>query len=125
MDYQLAYEKCPSYLHAKVTGTTSRRTVPAYMKDILQECEKRDCFRVLVGDCLGGPSFDAMDVYEAASEVSKRVLGGFEAMAYVASMGDLARFAENIVVNRGMPVAIFDNVADAEAWLMQPEAGKT
>ena len=42
-------------------------------------------------------------------------------MAYVDVNGDsgLMRFAENVAVNRGIPIQIFSNVSDAEKWLLQ------
>jgi hypothetical protein len=38
-------------------------------------------------------------------------------------MGDMAEFAETVAVNRGMPIAIFNDVESAKEWLSQQRAG--
>ena len=118
MNYKVSFSRGPDYLHAHVTGQNSRETVLAYMDDVLAECRRRECFRVLIEECLDGPRLQALEVFSIASEGSMKVLGIFEAIAYVESnMGDLRDFVETVAVNRGMPIATFDTVADAESWL--------
>jgi hypothetical protein len=61
-----------------------------------------------------------MEVFMIASEGSKRVLGEYDAIAYVdVYAGELLGFSETVAVNRGLPMAAFTSVADAEQWLRQ------
>jgi hypothetical protein len=53
-----------------------------------------------------------------------RALGIFQAIAYVDTrMGEMAAFAETVVVNRGMPFKSFSSVAAAEQWLLRQDEG--
>ena len=118
MDYQISFEQRPDYLYAAVTGTNTQEIVLAYMAEILRECEQRECYRVLIDERLEGPRLGEMDVFTVASEGSLQALGQFEAVAHVdAQMGAMSEFAETVAVNRGMPVAMFGNVDDADRWL--------
>jgi hypothetical protein len=63
-----------------------------------------------------------VDVFEIVMKGSERA-GRFEAIAYVDvnAEGDLMHFAETVAVNRGLPMRLFSNVADAEKWLLEPD----
>ena len=124
MSFQITFEKFPTYLHATVTGKNSREVVTQYMTRLTQECIKSDCFRVLIEERLEGPRLPAMEVFSVASEGSMKALGQFEAIAYVdESMGEMAEFAETVAVNRGLPIATFDNVEEARRWLLGRKSG--
>jgi urocanate hydratase len=120
MTYKLTMSQKPSYLHAIVTGRNSRENVMRYLEEIRSECIARRCFRVLVEERLEGSRIGAMDVFQIALEGSSKARGTYTAFAYVDvnADGDLMRFAETVAVNRGMPVAVFSTVADAERWLL-------
>ena len=125
-DYHIEFQDCPGYLKATVTGQNSRETVAAYLKDLLSECRRRDCFRVLIDERLAGPRLDAMEVFAVASKGSLDALGVFDAIAYVdRDMGPMGEFAETVAINRGMPVAFFDNEDDAKRWLTRPRSGQS
>ena len=52
-------------------------------------------------------------------------MGVFDAIAYVdREMGSMGEFAETVAVNRGMPVAFFDNEEDAVDWLQKQDSGR-
>ena len=70
MNYQISFEQRADYLYAMVTGTNNRDNVLAYMDDIMSECQKRDCFKVLVDEHLEGPRLGDMEVFALASEGS-------------------------------------------------------
>jgi hypothetical protein len=124
MSYEVTFEQRQDYIHARISGENSRETVVAYMEDVLNECKKRDCFRVLIEECLQGPRLQAMDVFTISSEGSMKVLGIFEAIAYVdEQMGEMRDFVETVAVNRGLPIAAFATVVEAEAWLEEHAAG--
>lgn len=124
MTYEISFDQKPDYLHATITGKNSRETVQRYLADIKQERTRRDCFRVLVEERLEGPRLDAIVVFSLVSEGTMKSLGLFDAIAYVdEKMGELAEFAETLAVNRGMPLAVFNNTVDAREWLLQQKAG--
>ena len=118
MSYSLTIMQKPGYLHAIVTGPNTLENVMAYLHAIESEGISRGCPRVLIEERLDGPRLGTLDVFDLASQGSATPF--FEAIAYVDvnAQGDLMKFAENIAVNRGMPVKVFGSVADAERWLL-------
>ena len=118
MDYEIRYVQKDTYLHAIVNGRNTRENVLASLAEITLECDRRQCHRILVEERLEGPRLQTLDVFAIASEGSLQALGKFEAIAYVdVYAGELMEFAEDVAVNRGIPVAVFGNVEDAERWI--------
>ncbi len=122
MSYQITITEKPTYLHAVVTGSNSAETVTGYLQDLLRECEARQCFKVLIEENLTGRRLETWDVYQIASESSAHARGVFSAIAYVDlyAGGELMKFAETVANNRGVPMAVFATVAEAEQWLAGP-----
>jgi hypothetical protein len=120
MTYKLAIHQRPTYLHAVVTGQNNRESVERYLQEIRGECIARRCFRVLVEERLEGPRIGAMDVFRIAIAGGSRAAGIYNAFAYVDvnADGNLMEFAETVAINRGVPVAVFSTVAEAEKWLL-------
>src|SRR5256885_10511937 len=119
MTYELTIEQKATYLHAVVTGRNSRENVMRYIEEIGRECSARGYRRVLIEERLDGPRLGTTEVFQIASEGSQRARGTLEAIAYVdinANTGSM-QFAENVAVNRGLPVAVFSTVAEAEKWI--------
>lgn len=120
MSFELSVERKSDYLRVAVTGENSKESVTVYPAAIREECKNLGCSRVLVKERLEGPRLDVMEVFMIASEGSKKALGEFDAAAYVdVYAGDLMRFSETVAVNRGIPVAVFDSVENAEQWLTE------
>lgn len=119
MSYILTLHQTPHYLHAVVTGPNTRENIVGYLADILSECEARDYDRVLIEECLEGPRLGTLDVFEIVQKGSKDAFRRLDAIAYVDvnAEGDLMRFAETVAINRGLRVAVFKTVSDAETWL--------
>ncbi len=118
MTYEVKYESRPTFFCARITGANSADAVSGYLADILEECQRRDCYRVLIDEQLDGPRLEIDDVYAVASEGAMKALGVFHAIAFVdEKMGEMAYFAETVAVNRGMPVRAFPTTGHAEAWL--------
>jgi hypothetical protein len=119
MSFELNSERRGNFLHFQVTGTNTAETVLAYMAAIQETCNEQDCFRVLIEENLEGPRFDEMEVFALISEGSPDALGVFEAIAYVDAQQDfdVVKFAETVAVNRGIPIAAFSSVSDAENWM--------
>ena len=124
MDYRISFERHPEYLHATITGANTAENVAGYLSDIIDECRRTECYRILVDEQLTGPRLEASDVFEIASTGAIKALGIFQAVAYVdPQMGDMADFAETVAINRGMPVKIFTSVEQARKWLLRQEEG--
>jgi hypothetical protein len=123
MSYQLRVVQKSGYLHAVVTGENSKDNVAAYLAELRGECIARGCFRVLIEEHLEGPRLRTIDVFEVIFKGSKQALGLYTAIAFVDvnAAGDLMQFAQTAAVNRGIPVSLFSNVADAEKWLLRPQ----
>src|SRR5262245_21582990 len=119
MTYKLTIDAKPTYLHAIVTGQNSRENVERYVEDVIRECIARNCFRVLIEERLEGPRKETTDVFHLVSEGSDRVHRLLRAIAYVDvnGEGNLMKFAETVAVNRGVPLAVFSTVVEAENWL--------
>ena len=119
MSYQLKIIEKPTYLHAVVTGVNTLENVMGYLKDLLRECESRQCYNVLIEEQLTGRRLETWDVYQIASDSSTQARGVFRNVAYVDvnSAGDLMKFAETVANNRGVPMTVFNTVSEAEQWL--------
>jgi len=119
MPYQLTLIEKPTYLHAVVTGDNTPANVKGYLQELQRECESRQCFNVLIEEQLTGRRLETWDVYEIASEGSAKARGFFHAIAFVDvhAHGELMKFAETVVNNRGVPMSVFATVAEAEQWL--------
>lgn len=119
MGYAVTFGERATYLHAIVTGENSVENVAAYLEEIRHECLARSCSCVLIEERLTGPRLGTIDVFELASRASERALGVFRAIAYVdVNAGAPLEFAETVAVNRGVPVAVFSSVTEAERWLL-------
>jgi hypothetical protein len=121
MAYRMTIVEKPSYLHFVVTGENTKENVAAYLDEVLRECRARACFRVLIEEHFEGPRLGTSDVFAISSEGSAKAMGSMKAIAYVDvnAEGGLMQFAENVAVNRALPVTVFATVAEAEAWLQR------
>ncbi len=119
MSYQLKIIEKPTYLHAIVTGTNTMENVVGYLRDLLRECETHQVFNVLIEEDLSGRRLETWDVYQIASNSSAHARGLLKAVAFVDvnAGGELMKFAETVANNRGVPLTVFQTVAEAEAWL--------
>ena len=127
MSYQVDIENRGNYLYADVTGTNSAESVMGYMDEIRDRCSSEDCFRVLINEKLEGPRFNEMEIFSLISAGSPDAIGVFEALAYVDEQQDfdLVKFAETVAVNRGIPVAVFTSVSEAEDWIREQSESDT
>jgi hypothetical protein len=120
MTYTLTINEKPTYLHAVVTGRNSREDVEGYLAELFRECRSRKGFRVLIEERLEGARLQTVDVFDIAVEGARAAAEQMKAIAYVDvnAGGELMHFAETVALNRGLPVAVFSTVADAERWLL-------
>jgi len=127
MTYKLTIDQKPTYLHIMVTGQSTRENVMQYMQDVIRECINLNYSAVLIEERLEGARLGMFEVFSMVSEGAKQYLGRLRAIAYADADGDrgLMQFAENVAVNRGIPIRIFSNVPDAETWLLQQARGSS
>jgi hypothetical protein len=120
MTFNLTVVQKPDHLHVIVTGQNRKENAIQYLDAICAECEARGCFKVLIEERFEGPRFGMVDIFRIVAQRSNKVFGLFKAIAYVdkKAEGILMRFAETVAVNRGLPLAVFKRVADAENWLL-------
>jgi hypothetical protein len=123
--YELKVEQKPGYLHFTVSGRNTPDNVSRYIEEVMRECSARHCFRILIEERLVGPRLGTMEVFTLVSAGAKRYHGMLEALAYVDmnDEGGVMRFAEDIAVNRGIPVRVFRTLEGAEKWLLAQGAG--
>ena len=124
MSYEMTIDKHKNFLHARVSGENTRDNVFGYMSDLVGECNRQNCFRVLIEERLDGPRLPPMEVFDMISEGSLNALGFFEAIAFVdEQMGETMAFAETVAVNRGLPMMTFKSVAAAREWIEREDTG--
>jgi hypothetical protein len=125
--YELKIEQKPEYLHCIVSGRNTQENVTRYMQEVMHECAARRCRRVLIEERLEGPRLGTMEVFTMVTSGAKRYHGMLAALAFVDlnAEGGVMRFAEDVAVNRGIPVRVFGNVEGAQKWLLShaPPAG--
>lgn len=119
--YNLTFTNKDGYIHATVSGPNTVDNVKQYLEEVYQYCQSIKCTRLLIEEQLEGPRLDLIKVLEITTEGSTRILGYFQAIAYVDvnAQGDLMHFAENVAVNRALPLRVFATVAAAENWISQ------
>jgi hypothetical protein len=123
LTYELSFIQKPGYLHAIVHGKNTKENVRGYLQEILRECVGTDYQHVLIEEHLQGPRLRTMDVFHVAAEGTGHAVGHFKAIAYVDANaeGNLMYFAEDVAVNRGLPIKVFPSVSAAEKWLQRED----
>ena len=93
-----------------------------YLQGLIHECRLRGTARLLIEERLTGPRLGPVDLFDIAARGSAEAAGMLQAIAFidVNAVDDAMKFAENVAVNRGLPIRMFVAVADAVAWLAGP-----
>jgi hypothetical protein len=117
--YTLTFAEEPTCLHATVTGKNSEEAVRGYLSELLRECLTRGCTRLLIEEHLEGRRLGTLQVFKIAADGTEQARGHLKAIAYVDALASdgLMKFAEDVAVNRGLRVAVFPTVSEAERWL--------
>jgi hypothetical protein len=109
------------YLYVFVTGLTgSPELTISYWRQAIDECKGRGRSRLPLEDDFPN-SASVAEAFMMVQEIARLPVAGLR-IAYMQPknvLNDLAMFAENVAVNRGMQGRVFNNRADAEAWLLQ------
>jgi hypothetical protein len=121
MSYNLHIEPRTSYLYVTVTGENSVDSVNGYLAEVHEWCLQHKCPNVLIVENLTGPSLGTYSIFELVSRKSAEASQVVGRLAYVdinpAHEAEAMKFAEDVAVNRGVPVRIFATVQEAEEWL--------
>jgi len=122
VSYQLTIEERPAYVYARADGDLTPTNALRFLEEAYAACVRTERSLLLLDMQLHGPDLNTTNVYEV---ISQRVADGskLRKIAYVPfQRGDrsMAHFAETVAVNRGVNVRLFESVAAAERWLLEP-----
>ena len=122
MSYQLTIEERPTYVYARADGDLTADNALRFLQDAYGACVRTGRSSLLLDMQLHGPNLNTTNVYEV---ISQRAADGsrLRKIAYVPFRQDdrsMAGFAETVAINRGVNVRLFESVAAAEGWLLEP-----
>ena len=120
MKIDIDIESQDDYLLVKYKGPDSPEISRQIMQQIVEACDKFECFKILVIAYLENSlsTFENFDLYEMFVEV------GFSrkhSMAWVDQNPDTydsTSFAETVLKNRSVAARLFREVEDAKQWLL-------
>ncbi len=118
--YQLSFEHRPEYLYGHVEGDEDSLEISRqYWEEVSAECQRTGQTRVLIEEDLQG-QVRAWEAFEVACLVPQLGFKGAK-IAFVDNFRyekEINDFIRSVSVNRGLNVNIFDNVEQAERWLL-------
>lgn len=118
--YRLTIEHRPSYLYAYVEGDKDSYEISAmYWREIAGECKANKYTKVLIVEDII-ESGTMADAYQLSSEMPQMGYAGIK-IAFVdkyVEQQDLNQFGELVAINRGINGKIFNDVDQAERWLL-------
>jgi len=120
--YQLTIEERPTHVYARVEGDLTAANALRFLEEAYAACVRAGRSLLLLDMQLHGPDLNTTNVYDV---ISQRVADGskLRKIAYVPFQRDdrsMAHFAETVAINRGVNVRLFESVAAAERWLLEP-----
>jgi hypothetical protein len=121
--YAVTFEYHEKFIYVLVKGTQyDYGLIKSYFQDILRECEACDCKQILIEEdiCDSAP---LVDIYKISSELSEMGFAKIR-IAFVDRHPDqkeLNTFAQIIANSYGLDSRVFDNVTEAEEWLVNQE----
>ncbi|MFL6547611.1 MAG: hypothetical protein ACJ8OJ_02900 [Povalibacter sp.] len=120
MGYTLTIDQTPDYLYAVVSGRSSKKTLAACLAEVMAECERRQCFRVLIEKNLQGRHHRLIDAFDLSTRSGRRITQSLHDMACVPEQqSDVHTAGDIAATHRSLHLALFDDAADATAWLMR------
>ncbi len=118
--YDLTLEHRKGYLYAYVEGDTDSYEISrAFWTEIADEVRRSNANRVLIDENIE-QSVSMAEVFQLASELPKMGFGSTR-VAFVdryLDQQELNAFGELVAVNRGLSGKVFNDVAEAESWLL-------
>jgi hypothetical protein len=118
--YKMTFESRDGYLYACVEGEIDNLEISTqYWREIAEKCKSEDAKKVLIVEDLPGGATVA-EVYQIAAELPKMGFYGIK-VAFVDGHLDqleLNKFGEVVALNRGLYGKVFNNVPEAEKWIL-------
>ena len=119
--YKLTFEIRPSYLYACVEGEHDNYEISrAFWQEIAREVDRLNAERVLIDENIV-ESVSIAEVFQLASEIPEMGFGSTR-VAFVdryLDQQEVNSFGELVAVNRGLNGKVFNDVREAEAWLLK------
>jgi hypothetical protein len=118
--YELRFEQRPGYLYANIKADQMTREIAlGYLREIANECARLRCTRLLIERDVP-VMMPAGDLFFTATEFLEMIKG--VRVAFVNPYAGIEKemgFAVTISTNRGADYYLFDNLADADKWLLK------
>lgn len=118
--YQITFEQRPQYLYVYVTGEHDSYEISrAFWLEIAENCRKINCNNILIDEDIP-ETVSVADMYQLATELPQMGFLGVRVDFYdrYAEQQDLNEFGELVDVNRGIYGKIFNDINEAEDWLL-------
>ena len=118
--YQIAFEQRPQYLYVYVTGAHDSYEISRrYWLEVSEQCGKSNCKKVLIEEDIP-EAVSLADMYQLGTDLAEMDFLGVRVAFYdrYAEQQDLNEFGELVAVNRGLYGKIFNNINEAEKWLL-------
>lgn len=120
--YELTMVMRPEYIYARVeSDTIDQRMVIDYLHEVIDRCKKLDRTRLLLERDIP-MALDVDEVYFSGTDFAHTGLEDIK-IAVIDHRPENAEHLELTILvqnNRGANIALFDNVSDAERWLLKP-----
>ena len=118
--YKLEFEERAEYLYAYVSGETDSLDISReYWREIAEECRRIKCGKVLIVEDIK-EVVSTMDEFQIASEIPSMGFFGIR-VAFVdlyIEHSAINEFGEIVATNRGLHGKVFNDLAEAEKWLL-------
>lgn len=122
-DYSLKFEYRPDYLYAYVSGEQDSLEISrSFWRAIADESLRVEAHRLLIVEDIE-EAVSQTDMYQIASEIPQLGLNAIR-IAFVDKFiehQDLNEFGEIVATNRGIYGKIFNDVDQAEKWLLSDQ----
>lgn len=118
--YVLRFKEHADYLYAFVTGERDSYEISRqYWKEVADECRRVRCKKVLIEEDIS-EEMSTTETYRFTSEIIDLGFSGIR-IAFVdrhLNQKELNKFGELVATNRGLLGKVFDDVEEAEKWLL-------
>jgi hypothetical protein len=120
MEEQLSFHHTEQYLHLTIKGNFKDINFKTIPNAIALECTKNLSTSVLInGLAVKNANLSTMDRFALGEKIIE-LFGSRVKFAIAWPKEDITKFAETVIENRGGNAKVFDNLADAEAWIILP-----
>ncbi|HLM02940.1 MAG TPA: hypothetical protein VK400_17950 [Pyrinomonadaceae bacterium] len=119
--YRIGFEQRRGYLYAYVAGKHDSLEISlAFWREIAAEAKKSQARKVLIEEDIV-EAVSLVEMYQIAAEITQMGFGGV-LIAFVdryLEQKDLNEFGELVATNRGLRAKTFNDVGEAEKWLLE------